>query len=51
MWDLDRVVRLRISVLKDCERLSEAGAMSKMSGGGQLFYGHNYSRPRPSKKF
>ena len=38
-------VRSRISVLKGCERLSEAGAMSKRSGGGQLFHGHNYSRP------
>ena len=38
-------MRSRISVLKDCERLSEAIAMSKRTGGGQLFYGHNYSRP------
>ena len=44
-------MRSRISFLKDCERLSEAGAMSKKSGAGQPFHGHNYLRPRPSNKF
>ena len=33
-------MRSRISVLKE----AGANAMSKRSGGGQLFHGHNYSR-------